>query len=320
LSWHSANSPYTRAYEEHILRALINSTLEDVSQKEGLGYGAVRGILERRVATGVDWTRYARLGVLGIDEIALKKGHRDFVVIVSACLNRDQVVVLGVLPDRQIRTVETFLKAIPDSLRLTIHSVCVDMYEPYRQAVQAALPQAQIVVDRFHVAQQYREAADRVRKDEMQRLKKSLPKAEYATLKACRHAFWKNRGDLDADERPALERLFTYAPTLRLVHDFREGLRVISQRPLSKAQAQDELKTWIFLVREQHMTCFEPFLKTLTDFFEEITNFFVHRLTSGFVEGLNNKINGQTQRNSHDQLQYNGRFPCGLCDVVCGSP
>jgi hypothetical protein len=29
---------------------------------------------------------------------------------------------------------------------------------------------------------------------------------------------------------------------------------------------------------------------------------------------------GQTQRNSHDQLQYNGRFPCGLCDVVCGSP
>jgi phenylacetate-CoA ligase len=30
--------------------------------------------------------------------------------------------------------------------------------------------------------------------------------------------------------------------------------------------------------------------------------------------------NGQTQRNSHDQLQYNGRFPCGLCDVVCGSP
>jgi transposase len=290
LSWHSANSPYTRAYEEHILRALINSTLEDVSQKEGLGYGAVRGILERRVATGVDWTRYARLGVLGIDEIALKKGHWDFVVIVSACLDTDQVVVLGVWPDRQIRTVETFLKAIPDSLRLTIHSVCVDMYEPYRQAVQAALPQAQIVVDRFHVAQQYREAADRVRKDEMQRLKKSLPKAEYATLKACRHAFWKNRGDLDADERPALERLFTYAPTLRLVHDFREGLRVIFQRPLSKAQAQDELKTWIFLVREQHMTCFEPFLKTLTDFFEEITNFFVHRLTSGFVEGLNNKI------------------------------
>jgi len=290
LSWHRANSPYTRAYEDHILKALINSTVEDVSQKEGLGYGAVRGLLERRVAREVDWTRYTWLGVLGIDEIALKKGHRDFVVIVSACLNRGQVVVLGVLPDRQIATVQAFLKTIPDALRSTIHSVCVDMYEPYRQAVQVALPQAQVVVDRFHVAKQYREAADRVRKDEMLRLKKSLSKADYATLKPCRHAFWKNRTDLAADERIALERLFTYAPTLRLVYDFRESLRAIFQRPLSKAQAQDELKTWMFLVREQHISCFEPFLTTLNKFFDEITHFFSHRLTSGFVEGLNNKI------------------------------
>ena len=124
----------------------------------------------------------------------------------------------------------------------------------------------------------------------MKRLKKSLPKAEYVTLKPCRHAFWKNEVDLTNEERQALERLFGYAPTLRLIHAFREGLRAIFERPLSKAQAQDELKAWMFLVREQHIECFEPFLKTLTNFFEEITNFFVHRLTSGFVEGLNNKI------------------------------
>ena len=61
-------------------------------------------------------------------------------------------------------------------------------------------------------------------------------------------------------------------------------------RPLSTTQAQDELKTGQFLVREQGLTCFEPFLKTRANFFDEITNFFVHRLTSGFVEGLNNKI------------------------------
>jgi transposase len=290
VAWHMPKSPYTRAYEDHILKALINSTLEDVSQKEDLGYGGVRGIVRRRVATQVDWSRYRRLGVIGIDEIALKKGYRDFVVIVSARLDHGQVVVLGILPNRQAKTLASFLKSIPDALRATIHSVCVDMYETYRQVVITVLPQAQVVVDRFHVARTYREAADQVRKAEMKRLKQHLPKPEYATLKPARRAFWKNRNTLDTDERTALERLFTYAPNLRLIYDFREGLRTLFDRPLSKSEAQEELKIWQFLVREQHLTCFEPFLKTLTAFFDEITNFFVHRLTSGFVEGLNNKI------------------------------
>jgi transposase len=290
VGWHAPRSPYTRAYEDHILKALINSTLEDVSQKEGLGYGGVRGIVRRRLATVVDWSRYVCLRVIGIDEIALKKGYRDFVVIVSAHLDDGQVVVLGILPNREAKTLEAFLKGIPDALRATIANVGVDMYETYRQVVKTVLPQAQVVVDRFHVARTYREAADQVRKTEMKRLKQHLPKATYATLKPARRAFWKNRNTLNPDERQALNRLFTYAPSLRLVYDFREGLRTIFARPLSKAQAQDELKTWQFLVREQHLICFEPFLKTLANFFDEITNFFVHRLTSGFVEGLNNKI------------------------------
>lgn len=290
VGWHAPRSPYTRAYEDHILKALINSTLEDVSQKEAIGYGGVRGIVRRQLAVAVDWSCYRCLGVIGIDEIALKKGYRDFVVIVSAYLDDGQITILGILPNRQATTLEAFLKSIPDPLRATIGSVCVDMYETYRHVVKTVLPQAQVVVDRFHVARTYREAADQVRKAEMKRLKQHLPKATYATLKPARRAFWKNRNTLNMEERQALDHLFTYAPALRLVYDFREGLRTIFARSLSKAQAQEELRAWMFLVREQGIACFEPFLKTLSTFFDEITNFFVHRLTSGFVEGLNNKI------------------------------
>ena len=290
VSWHTPNSPYTRAYENHILKALINSTLQDVSRKEQVGYDGIEGIVERRIASRVEWSRYSDLSVLGLDEIALTKGHGDFVVIVSSRLSTGQVVVLAVLPNREKATVQAFLESIPAGLKATIHSVCTDMYEGYRQAVETVLAEAHVVVDRFHVTKLYRQAADKVRQTEMKRLKKSLPKAEYATLNPCRHAFWKNAVDLTSQERQALEQLFAYAPNLRLIHVFREGLRAIFERPLSKAQAQDELKTWMFLVREQHIDCFEPFLKTLTNFFNEITNFLVHRLTSGFVEGLNNKI------------------------------
>lgn len=54
LSWYTPNSPYTRAYEDHLLKALVNSTVQDVSRKEGAGYGGVRGILERRIASQAD--------------------------------------------------------------------------------------------------------------------------------------------------------------------------------------------------------------------------------------------------------------------------
>jgi len=281
--WPTPNSPYTRAYEDHILKMLINSTVQDVSLKEQVGYDGILGIVERRIASSVEWSRYGDLSVLGLDEIALTKGHGDFVVIVSSRLSTGQVVVLAVLPDRTKATVQAFLESIPTVLKATMHSVCTDMYEGYRQAVQTVLPDAQVVVDRFHVTKLYRQAASKVRQAEMKRLKKSLPTAQYDTLKACRHAFWKNYVDLTNEEQQVLERLFDYAPKLRLVHAFREGLRAIFERSLTKVQAQDQLKAWMFLVREQHIECFEPFLKTLT-------NFFVQRLTSGFVEGLNNKI------------------------------
>lgn len=157
LSWHAANSPYTRAFEDYLLKMLINSTVQDVSQKVGIGYDSVLGVLERRVVERVDWTRFEQLAVIGIDEIALKKGQRDYAVMISTRLPSGQVTVLGVLPDRQKETVEAFLRAIPDSLKASVQSVCLDMYDSYLSAVKAVLPQAQPVIDRFHVVLQYAE-------------------------------------------------------------------------------------------------------------------------------------------------------------------
>jgi transposase len=43
-------------------------------------------------------------------------------------------------------------------------------------------------------------------------------------------------------------------------------------------------------VTNRNATCFNRFLKTLENHLEEISNYFVTCETSGFVEGLNNKI------------------------------
>ncbi|MBI5030115.1 MAG: transposase [Chloroflexi bacterium] len=121
--------------------------------------------------------------MLGLDEFALKKRHRDFVVIVTARLPNDRLAILAVLSDRDKVTVKAFLQSIPPALAAMLHTACVDMYESYIQAVREALPWVQIVIDRFHVAQKYRAAADNVRRQELKRLKHELPKPEYQQLK-----------------------------------------------------------------------------------------------------------------------------------------
>jgi transposase len=290
LTWHTPNSPQTNAYDTHLLLQLINATIEDVSFKERLPYDIVLGVIERRIAQQVDWSRYTELGVLGLDEIALKKGHRDFVVIVTARLQDGQVAILGVLADREKATVKQFLTSIPMPLRTTIERLCTDMYPGYINAAREALPHVRIVIDRFHVAEQYRAAADTVRKQELNRLKRELPKADYHQLKGSLWAFRKNQADLSPDEQILLARLFGYSVELAAAHLLREELTAIFELAPSLAQAQAELRAWQERVRHSGLTCFDTFLNTLDHWWTEITNYFVHHDSSGFVEGLNNKI------------------------------
>ena len=50
------------------------------------------------------------------------------------------------------------------------------------------------------------------------------------------------------------------------------------------------IRRWMAEVRASGLDCFDKFLGTLDDWLDEITNYFISRLTSGWVEGLNNKI------------------------------
>ena len=291
LDWQESNSPHTFAYDEHLLVQLVGSTIEDVSVKEQVAYDAVLGVLERRVSAEVDWSAYASLGTLGLDEIALKKGHRDFVTIVTARLEGGQVVLLGVLADREKDTVVAFLRSIPGQLVKTIHTVCCDMYEGFTEAVREELHTAvRIVVDRFHVTRRYHQGADELRQSELKRLKQTLPPAEYQLLKGSMWAFRKKPADLRPEERRVLKKLWEYAPKLKQAYDLREQLTIIFNQTISRVVAQRKIKAWAQRVKKSGLKCFDEFLKTLEHWWEEITNYFIDRASSGFVEGFNNKI------------------------------
>lgn len=290
LEWHDANSPHSFAYDNHILLQLVNSTVEDVSVKEALSYESVAGALERRIEASTDWTEIAAVEVLGLDEIALKKGQRDYVTLVTGRLCDGEIVILGVLPGHEKAEVVEFFRSIPSRILHSVQTVCCDLWEAYTEAVREEIPTARIVADRFHVAKHYRNAAEQIRKQELLRLKKTLPKAEYQTLNGSFRAFRKNAKDLNKEERKILRRFFQHAALAKQAYMLREQLTAIFDLHLSKKQAQVKIRRWIHRVQNSGLHCFDDFLKLLATWWEEITNYFIQRQNSGFVEGFNNKV------------------------------
>jgi len=126
-----------------------------------VGYDAVKGAVQRCISTRVDWTEFAELGVIGVDEIALLKGRKDYVAIITSHQADGRVAALAVRPDRKKESVRQFLESIPRRLWPTMASVCTDMWDGYVNAAQEfaeAHPEVslEVVTDRYHVAKHYR--------------------------------------------------------------------------------------------------------------------------------------------------------------------
>jgi transposase len=156
LFWYTPRRSFTKSYEKQILLSLVNSTVQATSIKEDIGYEAIMGIIDRSIEREITWEDGPRLEVMGLDEISLKKGHRDFVAIITGHRETETVIV-GVLPDRKKATVKTFLSRIPPRVRQTIHAVCTDMDEGFVNAAKEVFgKRVKIVRDRFHVAKLYR--------------------------------------------------------------------------------------------------------------------------------------------------------------------
>ena len=103
LSWYEQRSPHTRAYDEYLLKQLVNSTIEDVKLKENVGYDAIVGALNRQIEVEINWAEVEDLRTVGIDEIAMKKGRKNYAAIVTGRQANGKIRVLAVLPDRKKR-------------------------------------------------------------------------------------------------------------------------------------------------------------------------------------------------------------------------
>ena len=288
--WYEPRSPNTKAYEQSALRMLINSTIADAARKLGVSEETIDGILDRWIERAVNWTAWEWLGVIGIDEIALKRGHRNFVTLVTVPLAGGGVEILAVLADRKKETVAAFLRAIPEPLRHTIECACTDMYEGFVSAIEEEVPWAEIVIDRFHVARAYRACADTVRQQALKRLTRALPKAAYAALQGAMGPFRQRPVERKPHAWALLERVLTDAPKIEAAYHLREDLTELFERADAKAGATCAIQAWGTRVRASGLAEFERLLGTSDRWMDKITNDCQGRQTSGFVEGFNNRV------------------------------
>lgn len=289
-AWYEPNRPHTRAFEQEVLKRLVHSTVADISGQCDLGVKAVEGIMNHHVAPAVDWSGFTGLDTLGIDEAALLKGHSAYVAVIWAQEAEGHTHVLAVLPDRLQATVQTFLESIPAPLKATVTRVCMDMWEGYAGAVAAALPNAQIVVDRFHVAVLYREAVDEVRQAECRRLNAERPPERAVPTAELRPLLRREWRSLNLDQQGQVVELFEQTPTLASAYVLRTLLTAIFDSTPDRATAQRRLQLWVEQVKASGLSCFDKFINTLYNWQDGILNYFDGRHTSGFVEGLNNKL------------------------------
>jgi len=295
LAWYTPKSPHTKAYDTHLMLQLVNSTVADVSYKEQVGEDAVEGAVGRCLQDTVDWEQFKELNIIGIDEIALTKGHRNFAAIISTRQADGHTAILAVLKERTKESIRAFMESIPARLRPTIHYVCTDMWDGYANAAEEFAEAhsdvtLDVVADRFHVAKNYRKCVDNIRKKECRRLKKELPADEYEKIKGAMWLVRRNNRDLSPDERAKLQLLFQHSPTLKKAYTLREELTAILELQLTQEEGKRRLELWVAKVKRSGLKGFDTFLNTLYKWFDRITNYFTCRFNSGFVEGLNNKI------------------------------
>ena len=154
-SWVAKSGKITKALEDFILRHMIHSTIIDVSKKLKISYSTIETAINNKIGTQVNWSEHTDLMTIGIDEISNRKGHQDYLTIISVKNKFDEKAVLAILKGRKKEEIKTFLKSIPEHLKKTVKQVCTDMCDAYLYAALEEFGKQKIVVDRYHVAKLY---------------------------------------------------------------------------------------------------------------------------------------------------------------------
>ena len=294
LEWIDPKRRQTSVFETHIYERVKNKTpRKQVALQEGLQEATVLEIFKRQAKRAARQVNDRRVRILGVDEISLRKGHKQYALVISDLERRR---VIAVLPNRLKETFEDWLEGLTEEQRRAIKVVSMDMWEAYRQAVRKKLRHAQIVADRFHVMKQLNHQIDLMRRSIQRKAKKDGDETLYQALKGSRWVLLKNRNELTPEQEGQLVIILAVSDELCQLYLLKEEFRTICNIITDRGRAQRFLGAWTWKALATGSRYLIRFVKTLRNWWHEFLNYFDDRVTQGFVEGINRAIRGIINR------------------------
>jgi transposase len=189
VPWAEAGGRFTKSFERHVIELLTQCrTVRGAARLARITDDAVDGVLQRSVKRGLSRRAVLKLQEVGLDEKAIRKGHR-YATILS---DIGSGAVIDVVEERtKEATLELFSRLPKESLE-GIEAVAMDMWPAFIGAAGEALPEATIVFDKFHIKKHLNDAVDQVRRTES----RQLGVIGSPLLKNTKYLWLKNHGDL----------------------------------------------------------------------------------------------------------------------------
>jgi transposase len=172
--------------------------------------------------------------------------------------------------------------------RARIQAVAMDMSAAYRQAVATALPKAKIVFDHFHVIKLFNERLSELRRE---LYREATDVQQKKVLKGTRWLLLKNPENLDVekDEKRRLKEALKLNEPLAVAYYLKDDLRRFWEQP-GKRFATVFLDGWIRRAEASGIKILQQMAKTLAAHRSGLLAYYDVMITSGPMEGTNNKI------------------------------
>jgi len=283
LGFADARRSYTRAFERYVLGLCRCMTIADVAKHLKVGWDTVKDIFKRHLANRFKRPKLGHIKRIAIDEISIGKGHQYLTVVLD--LHTGAVIFIG--DGKGSDALTAFWKMLKRS-NANIKAVAIDMSPAYIAAVLQNLPKAAIVFDRFHVMKLYNEKLSDLRRDLQREAQGPL---QIEVLKGTRWLLLKNPENLDdqKDERQRLQKALKFNEPLAIAYYLKDDLRQFWNQE-SKSKAKEYLAAWIAKARASKVAMLMKMANTLAGHGYGLLSFYDHPISTGPLEGTNNKI------------------------------
>ena len=283
LPWARVGARHTRDFEDLVAFCAQQMAKSQVQALLRIAWDTVGRIVERVVADHLDERRLTGLVAIGCDELSYRRGQGYLTNVADHHSGR----IVWSSPGRNAETLQQFFELL-DERKSSIRAVSIDMSGGYEKAVRAALPDAALCFDPFHVVALAGRAVDDVRRAEWNAKGKSrTPEGKW--LKNVRWALRKAPERLTDRQRTALARVQQTNARLYRAYLLKEQLRALYHLD-DPGQAPAHLDAWLAWASRSKLKPFIRLARTLRHYRDGILGAITLGLTNARLEGLHSKV------------------------------